>query len=404
METIDEWRDWLDEHHTSEPEIWLVYYKKATGIASIARSDALDEALCFGWIDSLVKRLDDQRYAIKFTPRKADSRWSDVNRKRYAVLKASGRLEPPGTGSSSSTPASWTAPVTRSTRDAGRADGPQSRDEAQRWLQAYEDKNVDTGLACGLVGRAQIGKGMWAMPDRMADMLEQKIGHPAAGASTAWVPSPTAATLHAIHYHRVDVAARQRELPRSRRATIATCSDPGRESREWTDENARSSTTTSRASSATSCAGSIRASVAPRCQTSTTSALMEDRATAASPAACRQLAAAWHRDPDEVEAAFRRMAAVVDGQNASDPRIAAWLRPATASPSTPLGRLSSKASTSHPDTQSLCSTATGWRSRAKPRRRGHRSGPAAPASLGACRSARATSSWRAGSASSRRWR
>ena len=94
--TLDEWRDWLAEHHDSESEVWLIFHKQHTGIASIDYKDALDEALCFGWIDSLVKRLDDKRFARKFTPRREDSRWSDVNRKRYAELEASGRLKPPG--------------------------------------------------------------------------------------------------------------------------------------------------------------------------------------------------------------------------------------------------------------------------------------------------------------------
>lgn len=90
------WRSWLGKHHDSEAEIWLVFYKQHTGRKGIEYRDALEEALCFGWVDSLVKRLDDNRFARKFTPRKADSRWSTVNRRLYAELLAGGLVAPPG--------------------------------------------------------------------------------------------------------------------------------------------------------------------------------------------------------------------------------------------------------------------------------------------------------------------
>lgn len=94
--TRERWRRWLAKHHAAESEVWLIFHKQHTGKPSVAYDDAVDEALCYGWIDSLIKRIDDDRYARKFTPRKADSTWSTANLKRYAALKASNRLAAPG--------------------------------------------------------------------------------------------------------------------------------------------------------------------------------------------------------------------------------------------------------------------------------------------------------------------
>jgi uncharacterized protein YdeI (YjbR/CyaY-like superfamily) len=109
------WRAWLAEHHASVVEVWLVFHKQPTGRPTIAYEDAVDEALCYGWIDGLIKRLDQSRYARKFTPRKPDSRWSTINRRRYARLKAEGRLMPAGIARPP-TSRSGDAPLPKSTR------------------------------------------------------------------------------------------------------------------------------------------------------------------------------------------------------------------------------------------------------------------------------------------------
>lgn len=109
-----EWRAWLEAHQATVSEVWLVFYKQHTGVASIPYLDALDEALCVGWVDSLIKRLDDRRFARKFTPRRADSRWSEVNRKRYAALLASGRIQPAGAARAPSDRGDGPRPLPRS--------------------------------------------------------------------------------------------------------------------------------------------------------------------------------------------------------------------------------------------------------------------------------------------------
>ena len=326
-----DWRAWLMQNHKSCKSVWLVYYRASSPRKNLSWSEAVDEALCFGWIDSTKKTIDSQRYKQYFSKRKVNSNWSKINKDKVKTLIDQELMEEAGYKSIEVAKErvifintgflDRTGDEIHTSMEAGPMI-PKGDIKLHNWIASYEDWNVDIGLETGFQGRAQIGKGMWPMPDEMLGMYKAKTVHPKAGANCAWVPSPTAASLHAIHYHQILVSDEQTKIKGRDKADLNSILDIPLHSNpeELSKDQIQSELENN-------CQGILGYVVrwvdqgvgCSKVPDISNVGLMEDRAT------CRissQHIANWlhHKliDTDQVIEAMKKMATIVDNQNSND--------------------------------------------------------------------------------------